>query len=59
MHSRRAFVRDDRIVARKNGWAVLISAAKPDGFKVLPERGYGSAFSGIFTEQARDDEERS
>jgi hypothetical protein len=43
---------DDRIVARKNGWAVLISAAKPGGFEVPLERGYGRAFSGIFAGQA-------
>jgi molybdenum cofactor synthesis domain-containing protein len=48
MHSPVAFARDDRFVARKNGWAVLISAAKPGGFKVLPGRGCGRAFSGYF-----------
>src|ERR1700691_5994046 len=48
MHSPAAFARDDRFVARKNGWAVLISAAKPGGFKVLPGRGCGRAFSGYF-----------
>jgi hypothetical protein len=59
MHSRRAFASDEWIVARKNGWVVLISAAKPGSFEVLLERGCGRAFSGIFAEQARDDEERS
>jgi hypothetical protein len=59
MHSQRAFARDDRIVARKNGWALLISAAKLGSFKELLERGCGRAFSGIFAEQVRDDEERS
>jgi hypothetical protein len=59
MHSLRAFARDDWIVARKNGWAVLISAAKPGGFKGLPERRCGRVFSGIFAERARDGEERS
>src|SRR5664279_57770 len=39
MHSRRAFASDEWIVARKNGWAVLISAAKPGSFEVLLERG--------------------
>jgi molybdenum cofactor synthesis domain-containing protein len=37
---------DHRIVARKNGWAVLISAAKPGRFRLLLERGCGRAFSG-------------
>src|ERR1700691_194433 len=48
MHSPAAFARDDRFVARKNGWAVLISAATRGGFKVRPGRGCGRAFSGYF-----------
>jgi hypothetical protein len=48
MHSPTAFARDARTVARKNGWAVLISAAEPGDFKAPLERGYGRAFSGYF-----------
>jgi molybdenum cofactor synthesis domain-containing protein len=32
---------DDGDVARKNGWAVLISAAKPRDFNMLPGQGFG------------------
>jgi hypothetical protein len=38
MHSREAFAKDGREVARKNGGPVLISAAKFHDFKVLPEQ---------------------
>jgi hypothetical protein len=35
MHSPVAFAMDDRDVARKSGWPVLISAAKAHDFNVL------------------------
>src|ERR1017187_8914948 len=54
MHSQRAFGRDGRIIARKNGCRVLISAAKHRDFKVLARqsrdgRGRGEAMSEIVT----------
>jgi molybdenum cofactor synthesis domain-containing protein len=53
MHSLRAFAGDGRAVARKNGWRVLISAAKPRDFKALPRQDHaprrGKIMSDIVT----------
>jgi hypothetical protein len=56
MHSGRAFAKDGWEVARKNGWAVLISAAKTHDFKVLLEQICPGAPLG---KDGRDGEERS
>jgi hypothetical protein len=59
MHSPTAFAGDARTVARKNGWAVLISAAEAGDIEAPFERGLDAHFPAIFAEQARGDEERS
>jgi hypothetical protein len=56
MHSGKAFAMDDWEVALKNGWPVLISAAKTHDFKGLLEQISAGA---PLREHARDGEERS
>jgi hypothetical protein len=46
MHSLAAFAGDDRDVARKNGYWLLISAAKAHNFNMLPGQRRAGAFYG-------------